>query len=367
MTIKNSYIFLDKNNTLISKRSSIVRNDTDINGISESAIIAQDKDTLISIIEDTFPNAKKKDNGNEYVKIFCHVYTMKQEVMSSSDESISIDVQFVIHQVVKTAYMDIVLDGNNIEDLIYAMEMLQLSLRMSRIKHHYLIIYSYDAISEYYCNKAYPYLNTIERKLRKLLFNVYTVNFGSHYYTKTISKNDQDKIKSVLQKRHDDEVIEQFFYGLELNDIQRILFEPNWSTYEDDKRVEFLANNRDLSKLSDEELRSFISELRCHSDWERLFSDKMCVTTIMELIESIRVQRNNIAHCKFFSKKNYERLSENATQLIQMLDKAIIDTEYSDYSSKNLEGITKALIRMAQNLGEILRISAHERSSMTEN
>ena len=39
-------------------------------------------------------------------------------------------------------------------------------------KESYIMINSYDQISEYYCNKVYPMLNNFERLLRLLMFNI---------------------------------------------------------------------------------------------------------------------------------------------------------------------------------------------------
>lgn len=54
-------------------------------------------------------------------------------------------------------------------------------LLASGVRDEYVDIISYDAISEFYCNKILPKLNTLERNLRKLLFNIYIVNFGKEF------------------------------------------------------------------------------------------------------------------------------------------------------------------------------------------
>ena len=61
-----------------------------------------------------------------------------------------------------------------------------------------IMVISYDAISEYYCNKIYPKLNELERNLRKLLFNIYIVNFGKDYYKATVSEDLKQKLKVSL-------------------------------------------------------------------------------------------------------------------------------------------------------------------------
>ena len=239
--------------------------------------------------------------------------------------------------------------------LYSGLETAQTTLISSGIKKDYIDIISYDAISEYYCNKSYSHLNAIERKLRELLFNIYVVNFEKEYYQVTISEEIQDRAKSVMQTGKETERLQMFFYSLEFNDIQSILFTSHWTPFEKGILDEFLKSNDDLSKLSDQELRSTFLQLQPHNDWERLFSDKMNKIDVENLVEDIRKLRNNIAHCKFYSKKNYHAFITATNNLSNILEKAIEETERKDYVIKNTESFRRALSSFSKRFGFLFK------------
>ena len=137
--------------------------------------------------------------------------------------------------------------GSSKKQIAECMEDIQQKFFSSCVRERYIDIISYDAVSEYYCNKIYPKLNTLERNLRKLLFNIYVVNFGLNYYKATINEGLQNKAKQVVnrdsRKKEKDhikekytattrkeveeiELLQRFFYSLEYGDIQDLLFTP---------------------------------------------------------------------------------------------------------------------------------------------
>ena len=251
--------------------------------------------------------------------------------------------------------MSITIQGNSEDEIISGLETAQTILLRSGIRNDYIDIISYDAISEYYCNKAYFHLNAIERKLRELLFNIYVVHFEKEYYQKTISEEIQDKAKGVMQTGKDTERLQQFFNSLEFNDIQSVLSDSHWTPYEEGFLEEFLKFNDDLSKLSDQELRSAYLLLQPHNDWERLFSDKMNKEEVEELVERIRKHRNNIAHCKVFSKKSYDAFITTTSRLSGILENAIEATERKDFVLKNTESIRRALSVFTKRLDSLFK------------
>ena len=95
-------------------------------------------------------------------------------------------------------------------------------------------------------------LNKLERNLRKLLFNIYILNFGENYYQATMSSDLQNKIKKLINsattKEQKDRIksaynvnskeaesiarLQQFFYSFELADMQSFLMKkPNQRFY----------------------------------------------------------------------------------------------------------------------------------------
>ncbi len=331
MQLQNSYIFLPnpfKNDTkrpVTKKRENVIR----IRGSSVS-----------SFIKKIFPFAEK---ATEYDNIFKHKY-----ICTITNKDTHYTAEFIINEVVEKIYFDAIVEGKNKAQLVEKLEYIQSAMQDSGIQSDYVMIISYDAVSEYYCNKVYTNLNKLERNLRKLLFNIYIVNLGLDYYQKTISTELQDKAKTVIQakghrEKKETERLQKFFYSLEFNDIQNLLFTPRWTSIEEKAKCKFLADNKNLAKLSDEDLRKAFLMFTPKSDWERFFSGKFVGLNVQEVIESIRKQRNNIAHCKFFYKSDYILCNKSINDLNKAIVAAIKITEEKDFISKNVERVKTSL------------------------
>ena len=65
---------------------------------------------------------------------------------------------------------------------------------------NYIVITSYDSISEFYCNKIYKKLNNFERKLKELIFDIYTFSYGINYYKRNFSDDLKIKVKRLSDK-----------------------------------------------------------------------------------------------------------------------------------------------------------------------
>ena len=273
-------------------------------------------------------------------------------------------VEFIITEVVDTKYLDVVVQGNTKAQIVKCLEDIQYTLLTSGVRERYIDIVSYDAVSEYYCNKIYPKLNILERNLRKLLFNIYIVNFGRDYYKATVGEELQGKIKGVINtdsskgekdkikaeyktstKKEAEEIerLQRFFYSFEYNDIQKLLFTPSWTSADEAEKTSFLEKHPDLSELSNEELREAFSKYVPRSDWERFFSNKINISNIKDLIEQIRLYRNSVAHFKFFYKAEYDECNKLVNCLNSAIVKAIKITEDKDFLQKNAETLSEAL------------------------
>ena len=327
--ISNSYILLSKD-----KKNKITKKD---NG----TIVLPVGRNVYSFILSVYPNITKKNKDEN--NIFKNEYISTIQV-----DSTSYDVKFIINEVVDVEYLDVIVTGRSKAQLIKCLEQIQETIFTSGIRDYYIDIVSYDSISEYYCNKILPKLNALERNLRKLLFNIYIVNFGKNYYQATINKELQDKIKGVIKAKGNEEKkeierLQQFFYSFEFNDIQKLLFSPNWTDLDEQEKKDFLDKNKDLSELSDEELRSAFTKISPKSDWERFFSSKINLADIEEMIDKIRQHRNNIAHFKFFYKDAYNESNKLINKLNTAIIKAIKLTEDKDFVEKNLKHFLKSM------------------------
>lgn len=340
ITLHNNYIFLPK-----AKKNT----QPEILQKSDDVIRIEPEKNVVFYIRSIFgePTSKTRNIG-----FFKMVYTYNIEKDDTEYSAI-----FTILNVLKYTYLDISLSRESNELSIQALEDIHKKITDSEIEKNYIMIISYDSISEYYCNKAYPQLNELERNLRRLLLNTYTLNFGTEYYQTTLNKELQEKIKGVIQAKGNQEKkkveqLKKFFYSMEFADIQNLLFTKRWTLLEEENRNEFLRTNGNLSELSEEELRDAFERFLPKSDWERLFADKADCANIEELIEMVRLQRNDIAHCKFFYKEQYESFYEAANELNNYLIEAIRLTEEKDFMNKSTESLRIAMVGFADNLAQ---------------
>lgn len=244
------------------------------------------------------------------------------------------------YDVGKSTYLDIEVEGKTKVQIIKCLEFIEETLFSSGIEDDYICVISYDAVSEYYCNKIYPKLNTLERKLRRLLYNTYIVNFGLEYYEQTIIKDVKDNAKKRIGKKGNKQEKRNkvFFDYVDFGDIQRSLFTATWNEYDEKQKQKFLDAHPDLSELSDEVLRDKFSEFSPKSDWKRFFAHKTDDTILVEnTINEIREFRNQVAHCKHFSSDEYKGCAAAIRKLSRAIDQAIKITEEQDFEKKNRE------------------------------
>lgn len=356
MKLQNSYIFL-KHPFKKDESHYIDENGNHVFVVGKN---------VYSYITKVFPSTFKVDYiGDFYNKKFTSVVVLND---------VSYNVSFKLTEVTDISYLDVSVEGKTKSQIIMCLEYIQEKILRSGIRENFVDIVSYDAISEYYCNKIFSKLNTLERNLRKLLFNIYVLNFGKDYYHATMDDELQKKIKKLIntggnnekkrQIKEDYKVnskqaenierLQEFFYSFEFKDIQTFLFEVNWTRVEAEAKEKFLSEHKDLSQLSDVELRNAFSSFTPKSDWERFFNDKIQFANIKDMIEQIRWYRNKVAHFKFFYKNDYDSCNKLILKLNRAILKAINITEEKDFTEKNAEALKKALSGISEKLNEIL-------------
>ena len=339
MQLSNSYIFLP--NPFQEKSSP----KTDENGV----LHIETGNSLYNYIIEAFPKAKKEPIA---FPLFIQKYGL---LISYKGKSYNVSV--ITKSVGNSYYVDATAEGRTKAQAVEALECFQSSLFATDISKNYISITSYDAISEFYCNKLYPMLNELERALRKLLFNIYVLNFGREYYKATTTQEMQDKVYSVIrarggQDRKEIEKVKQFFYAFDYSDIEQLLFTPRWTKIDENDRNTFLNKNADLSKLSDAELRAAIESISPKSDWDRLISKKFTGVDVKSSIETVHPFRNTVAHCKFLNKGDYETCKETIRNLNRALNRAIQITEEQDFFEKSEEYYRNAMSGLVNRIHE---------------
>lgn len=327
MNLTNSYIFLEKTKT--PKKNSDGKN---IYVLSPGITYLIHK--TFGIPETIRANNSQDDSLENYFK---RTIETKLEI-----GQIQYEVTFLINNVAEFVYMSVAVAGKSKQSCVRCLEHINNLISSKIFEEDYIVVLSYDSVSEYYCNKIYPRLNQLERTLRELMLNIYVVNFGKDYLTKTVDPALQEKAKSIVRARggaekKEIENIKNFFYALDYSDIQNLLFQKHWTTLDEKEQSDFLSNNCDLGTLSDKELRKAFASIKPKSDWERFFEDKVGNIDINELLEEIRQSRNNVAHCKFFYRSEYDTCSKAISKMHRALRRAIKITEEKEFSKKNAE------------------------------
>lgn len=354
MELQNSYIFL-KHPFKEDKSHYIDKDGNHVFVVGNN---------VYSYIKKVFPSISVDDFGDFYNKKFTAVVVLND---------VSYNVSFKLTEVTDISYFDVSVEGKTKSQIITCLEYIQEKIFISGIRENFVDIVSYDAISEYYCNKIFSKLNTLERNLRKLLFNIYILNFGKDYYQATMDDELQNKIKKLInidgnsekkrrirenynvnsKQAENIERLQEFFYSFELRDIQTFLFELNWTRVEEEAKEKFLLEHKDLSQLSDMELRNAFSSFTPKSDWERFFNDKIQLTDIKDMIEQIRWYRNKVAHFKFFYKSDYDLCNKLIQELNRAVFRAIKITEEKDFTEKNEEALKKVFSGFVERLNAI--------------
>lgn len=237
------------------------------------------------------------------------------------------------------------------------------------MKNNYIVITSYDCISEFYCNKIYKKLNNFERKLKELIFDIYTFSYGMNYYDRNFSDELKQKVKQMRDKSisTDEKNIEQLkqsLYELDYNDIMKLLFTPKWLL--DDEKDKFnLIEKIDNDNVSSEDLKEYIENIRPKSDWDRLFLPQIGeISNIEESIDDLRKLRNRVAHCKFFRKEHYEECLELLKILNKHINKALKIVMNIDFQKLNAQYASDELHKALGTLQESLSAMSKSISNM---
>ena len=275
----------------------------------------------------------------------------------------------------KLSYLNINMKGNNIQNIEIVDEKIN-----NIMTDNYIVITSYDSISEFYCNKIYKKLNNFERKLKELIFDIYTFSYGINYYKRNFSDDLKIKVKrlsdkSIATDTKEVEQLKQSLYELDYNNIMELLFTPKW--LEDDEKDKLdLMRKIEEGKLSSDELIDCIENIRPKSDWDRLFLPQIGeLSDIEKSIDQLRKLRNRVAHCKFFRKEHYEECLDLLKILNKQINKALkivmnidfqeLNAQYAnDILRKGLATLQESLSAFSKNIVNLMHETFNQMSSI---
>lgn len=336
MELKNSYIFLARE-----------KEEQDIQKTKESL-------SFLELLKLVFKNVEINDTKNKSDFIITGLFKVECKNQKK-------DVNFKCYKVYSNYYLDIVIKEEEQEqDKINILEQVNSRLIGSGnvFDQSFVSIVSYDTVSEFYGNKLFPVLNNFERKLRKLLLNVYTFNFNLEYYTATTNKEFRDPLKeraNIGKKTNtskEEHYTRSMFYALDYHYMEILLFTPKLTTKEQKEIECFLKEEEDLTKLKDDVLREQFDKMKPRTDWERLFKNKLSEEKFKNNFKKIRECRNTTTHCKFIDKSQYDKWIKIIKDTIKSIEDAIKITEEKDFSTESLEICFKSFERLLESIKE---------------
>lgn len=342
----NSYVFLQRNESKVKKDKDgnyILDLTNNVCSVLKEIFNAEDNDLTLGELETPTDETEEKiekmllgeTTGNFQLEI----------------RGITKDIEFKLSVVDSTEYLDIIIEDDSEETIIMFMKEIDKNI-ISNVKlcENYIIITSYDSISEYFCNKVYPKLNEFERKFRKLLYITYTAQFKKSYFEITTSQELQKKAKEKIKSKNADYRIQQYLYSLDFYAFKQLLFEKSWNEYDEKQLTKYLKKHNDLTQLTDLEIRNKMLSIHPTNDWERLFSNKNLDENFESIITEIGKLRNIVAHNKIITETEYNKLNILLDNSIITIDKAIKITETEDFKRINTEKVSETMEKFAENL-----------------
>ena len=324
MKVINSYIFIPKNSEKKLKDNTIRIGYNAIDFFERCFCIDH-----IKVEEEQIKNHSKrffKESLKDYSGISRGSFNY-----SFCEKEINIEYKFI--KVDDVYYLDIIIN-NKKEDVISALENINSILITDKnFKKEYITIISYDYISEYYCNKLYPLLNTFERKFRKLLFLIFTAQFKNCYFEQVATEEMIIKAKENMKEKKGVDKKEyrtqNYFYSLDIGMLRDFLFKKSWTSFEEKQKEKLL--NKDFTKIDGAKVKKMIEELEPKSNWDRFFDNKGFPADIDISMKNINELRNIVAHSKIMDKDQFNQLYQLLNDNLKYIDKAIKITETKDF------------------------------------
>lgn len=236
----------------------------------------------------------------------------------------------------------------------------------SSLANEYVSIITYDCVSEYYCNKLFTKLNKFERTFRKLLYNIYSLNYNLNYYESITSKS--DNLKETVQitgkkiikenKLTDDAKLKLFFYCFEYKNYNDLLFKKDVSAEEKSKIDDLINNPEKLKNKNEFEIQKLLKIASEKSDFERYFQNKQLGEDFETCFRKINDFRNTIAHCRNINFEEFEKCNNLFNETNKLLNKAIKISESYDFTLNTISQFEKSIDNMQKKISQFVSLFA---------
>jgi hypothetical protein len=258
---------------------------------------------------------------------FC--VTSKSFLAFEENKESQIEYSFAEHKIEKEGtialliYLTLFLEGNitmkSVGFIDQADSRFMSNVNLGDSKFH--ITRLYDDRSIYFCIKAYPYFCRLESKLRCLILKLLTKTFGNLWAKETLS---QEIRMSLIQRIKSDQVekmASEAIYEMDYSVLKSFLFEP-YRTIESNEIIDLLLSENAYQAKTTEEIGEILRKGALKSNWDRYFVD-VHFDNLDETLTSISIQRNKIAHSKYYSADDYSSDSIALKEFIKQVDVAI--------------------------------------------
>lgn len=173
----------------------------------------------------------------------------------------------------------------------------------------------WDDIGRHYAYLAYPLINNVENVMRKLISKFMLINVGMEWSKENIHPD----LAKKIERFEDDDIYLNDLYKLDFINLSDVLFQKKRDiSLEDLDRV--LSNTN-----FNEDDRAKILKYKPRSNWEKYFSDLLGENSqsLEKKWELLYKLRNKVAHNRFLTKADFEKVKGLTSQVNDVLKVAI--------------------------------------------
>ncbi|SFH40261.1 hypothetical protein SAMN05660649_05078 [Desulfotomaculum arcticum] len=168
----------------------------------------------------------------------------------------------------------------------------------------------WDDVSTYYGIKAYPKINSIENKMRKIIYIFMIRNSGSKWVERNIPRDVKESIKKTQEKNNIHNMLEDCLYCADFIQLGYFFFEKypinrDWRS--------LIMELKKAKQLDNDSIDKMIEKYVSTSNWERYFAGEIQVDELLDKWQILYEFRNKVAHNKKIQKKDF-------TDAIKILD-----------------------------------------------
>jgi|JI10StandDraft_1071094.scaffolds.fasta_scaffold338756_1 Holliday junction resolvase-like predicted endonuclease len=179
----------------------------------------------------------------------------------------------------------------------------------------------WDDTGRYFAIQSYPHINEVENLMRKLISKFMLINVGMNWSEEVLEK----EMRKKIENRKDDnaESLLDVTYNLDFINLSNILFDKYRKKSIED--FDKLISMKEKTVFNIEELKTF----SLVSNWELYFSSKINKkeNQIKEKWEILYKLRNHVAHNRYISQEQYNKILGITKELKKILSEAILKLE----------------------------------------